>query len=143
MSRMGNSRLWGKIIVLVAVCGWGLSVQAKYGGGEQEMAIVRERILSVPYGKPNIGDLLHATLQTRDPKRKEMRLALLLRKKEVLPVLTERLRTATDDEKYDLLMLIHGQLLWREMEPVVLQLLRDKKLSEHVRGRAATAAALF
>jgi len=33
MSRMGSSRLWGKITVLVAVCGWALSAQAKYGGG--------------------------------------------------------------------------------------------------------------
>ena len=33
MNRMGSSKLWGKIIVLVAVCGWCLSAQAKYGGG--------------------------------------------------------------------------------------------------------------
>jgi len=33
MSRMGNSRFWGKITVLIAVCGWGLSAQAKYSGG--------------------------------------------------------------------------------------------------------------
>jgi len=33
MSRMGSSRLWGKFIVLVAVCGWCLSAQAKYAGG--------------------------------------------------------------------------------------------------------------
>jgi len=36
MSRMGNSRLWGKITVLLAVCGWCLSAQAKYGGGSGE-----------------------------------------------------------------------------------------------------------
>jgi len=30
---MMSSRLWGKITVLVAVCGWPLSAQAKYGGG--------------------------------------------------------------------------------------------------------------
>ena len=30
---MGSSRLWGKIIVLIAVCGWALSAQAKYSGG--------------------------------------------------------------------------------------------------------------
>ena len=30
---MGNSTLWGKIIVLIAVCGWCLSAQGKYGGG--------------------------------------------------------------------------------------------------------------
>jgi len=36
MSRMGSSRLWGKITVLIAVCGWGLSAQAKYGGGTGE-----------------------------------------------------------------------------------------------------------
>jgi len=33
MSRLGSSRLWGKITVLVAVCGWCLSAQAKYSGG--------------------------------------------------------------------------------------------------------------
>jgi len=33
MSRMGISTLWGKFIVLVAVCGWCLPAQAKYGGG--------------------------------------------------------------------------------------------------------------
>ncbi len=33
MSRMGNSTLWGKITVLIAVCGWCLSAQAKYDGG--------------------------------------------------------------------------------------------------------------
>jgi len=30
---MMNSRFWGKIAVLVAVCGWTLSAQAKYDGG--------------------------------------------------------------------------------------------------------------
>ena len=33
MSAMGSSRLWGKITVLIAVCGWCLSAQAKYDGG--------------------------------------------------------------------------------------------------------------
>jgi len=33
MSRMGSSSLWGKITVLVALCGWCLSAQAKYDGG--------------------------------------------------------------------------------------------------------------
>jgi len=33
---MGISTLWGKIIVIIAVCGWGLSAQAKYGGGTGE-----------------------------------------------------------------------------------------------------------
>ena len=36
MSPMGSSRLWGKISVLIAVCGWGLSAQAKYDGGSGE-----------------------------------------------------------------------------------------------------------
>ena len=34
MSRMGISTLWGKIAVLVVVCGWALSAQAKYDGRE-------------------------------------------------------------------------------------------------------------
>jgi len=38
MSRMGSSTLWGKISVLVAVCGWCLSAQAKYGGGSSTEA---------------------------------------------------------------------------------------------------------
>ena len=38
MSRMGSSRLWGKITVLIAVCGWGLSAQAKYSGGSGTQA---------------------------------------------------------------------------------------------------------
>ena len=33
MSTMGSSTFWGKITVLIAVCGWGLSAQAKYDGG--------------------------------------------------------------------------------------------------------------
>lgn len=33
MSTMGSSRLWGKITVLIALCGWCLSAQAKYDGG--------------------------------------------------------------------------------------------------------------
>ena len=33
MSAMGNSTFWGKITVLIAVCGWCLSAQAKYDGG--------------------------------------------------------------------------------------------------------------
>ena len=33
MSRLGSSRRLGKITVLVAVCGWCLSAQAKYSGG--------------------------------------------------------------------------------------------------------------
>ena len=38
MSRMGSSRLWGKITVLIAVCGWALSAQAKYSGGSGTQA---------------------------------------------------------------------------------------------------------
>jgi hypothetical protein len=38
MGTMGSSRLWGKIILLVAVCGWGLSAQAKYGAGSGTQA---------------------------------------------------------------------------------------------------------
>jgi hypothetical protein len=33
---MGSSTLWGKITVLIAVCGWCLSAQAKYAGGSGE-----------------------------------------------------------------------------------------------------------
>ena len=33
MSRMGISTFWGRITVLIAVCGWALSAQAKYAGG--------------------------------------------------------------------------------------------------------------
>ncbi len=36
MSRTGISTLWGKFIVLIAVCGWCLSGQAKYSGGSGE-----------------------------------------------------------------------------------------------------------
>jgi len=36
MSRMGSSKLCGKITVLIAVCGWCLSAQAKYSGGTGE-----------------------------------------------------------------------------------------------------------
>jgi len=38
MSRMGSSTLWGKITVLIAVCGWCLSAQAKYAGGSGTQA---------------------------------------------------------------------------------------------------------
>jgi len=33
MSRMGSSKLWANITLLFAVCGWGLSAQAKYASG--------------------------------------------------------------------------------------------------------------
>ena len=36
MSRTGISTLWGKFIVLIAVCGWCLPGQAKYSGGSGE-----------------------------------------------------------------------------------------------------------
>lgn len=36
MSRMGSYRLWWETTVLVAVCGWCLAAQAKYGGGTGE-----------------------------------------------------------------------------------------------------------
>jgi len=36
MSRMESSKLWGKITILVALCGWALSAQAKYDGGSGE-----------------------------------------------------------------------------------------------------------
>ena len=38
MSRMGSLRAWGKITVLIAVCGWVLSAQAKYAGGSGTQA---------------------------------------------------------------------------------------------------------
>lgn len=109
----------------------------------EKSAVMRDQVLSGSHGRSEVKNLLQTTVETHDPRRHEMRMALLLRKNEVLPVLTDRLKTAPDQEKYDLLMLIHGQLRWREFQPVVLKLLRDKTLSEHVRGRAATASALY
>ncbi len=38
MSRLGSSSLWEKITVLIALCGWCLSAQAKYGGGSGTQA---------------------------------------------------------------------------------------------------------
>ena len=107
------------------------------------VAQVRESILAGPHGTMPIEELLPLTMNTRDPSRTEMQLALLLRKEETLPDLKARLQAAPDDTTYDLLMLIQSQLRWSETVPEILALLGNEDAPEDVRGRAATAAALF
>jgi hypothetical protein len=58
MSRMGSSTFWGKITVLIAVCGWGLSAQAKYAGGSG--------IAADPYQIATKADLLALGANTVD-----------------------------------------------------------------------------
>ena len=105
---------------------------------------LRRTILSGQYGQMSAAELLDKSLKTLDPSRVEMRLALLLRKEESLPLIRHQLRTVQDDDlRYELLMLVQGQLRWRETVPEIVALLNDAACSERVRGRAATAAALF
>ncbi len=104
---------------------------------------LRESILAGPRGTMPIDELLPLALKTRDPSRTEMRLALLLRKEETLRELKSRLQAVPDDTTYDLLMLIQSQLRWSEVVPDVLALLGNEDAPEPVRGRAATAAAVF
>ncbi len=103
----------------------------------------RKAILAGSYGTMPIQELLPLALSTRDPSRAEMRLALLLRKGETLQALRARLQAAPDDATYDILLLIQSQLRWPETIPDILALLNNVNAPEHVRGRAATAAAVF
>jgi len=113
------------------------------GTASQAAMTARAQILRSEYAARDAGDLLTEAIRTRDLSHQDMVLALLVRRDEVLPILRERLRTAPDAEKYDLLMLTQGQLRWSETKPAVLELLRNRALPERVRGRAATASALF
>ena len=104
---------------------------------------LRKAILDGPYGAMLITDLASKALEERGPRCRDMRLALLMRKNEAVPELVRRLKGSSDDDTYDVLMLIQGNLRWREATPHILLLLEDKERSERVRGRAATAAAVF
>ena len=104
---------------------------------------LRESILAGPHGTMPIEELLPLALKTRDPSRTRMRLALLLRKEETLRELKARLQAASDDTTYNLLLLIQSQLRWPEVVPDIVALLGNQDTPEHVRGRAATATAVF
>ena len=104
---------------------------------------LRESILAGPHGTMPIEELLPLALKTRDPSRTRMRLILLLRKEETLPELKARLQAVPDNTTYDVLMLIQSQLRWPETVPEILDLLQNEDAPQQVRGRAATAAALF
>ena len=103
----------------------------------------KDAVLNGPYGRMPVEELLSLALHTRDTRRRDMFLALLVRKEEAVPALATRLGNGTDDERYDTLMLIQGHLRWRETAPAVRVLLGDTDASEVVRGRAATACSLF
>lgn len=117
--------------------------QQSVGDNEKWIYDICEAVLKGPYGLKEIQGLITKTLKTADPSRRDMWLALLVRKKEALPVLIERLKTGSDNEKYNILMLIQGELRWPEIVPTILQVLNDKNNSTRVRSRAATASALF
>lgn len=104
---------------------------------------LRRQALQSAYGQMPIDELLDMTLRTRDPSRKEMRLSLLIRKEESLPVILARLRQVNDSDVYNCILLIQTQLRWQETIPALLDILRDAARPEKTRGRAATACALF
>lgn len=135
-SRYGGST-WLLSITVAAI-----SLNAAALAQDQTVAL-RESILAGPQGKRDMRDLVGAACQTRDPSRQEMHLALLLRRQEAVPILQQRLRDGPDDEKYEVLMLIQGPLRWRDFEPAILEVIKDKNRPDRVRARAATACALF
>lgn len=104
---------------------------------------MRQIIMYGKYGEMPIGELLSLAITTHDPSRNEMRLALLLRKEEALPVLKERLIAAPDGETRHLLGIIQRQLRWPETLPEILIILNDTARTERTRALAATAAAIF
>ncbi len=108
------------------------------------VAEAKEAIMNGRFGQMPIEELIGHSIRTRDPSRRDMRLALLVRKDESLPAIKwELLESRDNDYLYELLMLIQGQLRWSEFTPEVLILLNDDSLSERVRGSAATVLALF
>jgi hypothetical protein len=109
----------------------------------ETLSRLRNSVLNGPYGSKSIGPLFSEALENRGPSRHVMHLAIILRKDEALPELIERLKSESDGEAYNVLMLIQSKLRWRETLPIILDMLTDEKQGEQVRGRAATAAALF
>ncbi len=125
---------------------------------------LREEILSGPYGEMDIDELIAEVIKEAGNYR-IARLALLVRKDEVLPAIRETLRNpldspiteelkdlATDDEGMkelrdgvlkELLFLIQRDLRWSEFQPEVLQILDNTEHYERLRGRAALVAGQF
>ncbi len=133
----------GLLLLACALVGFACPSQSQ-AASFQGLGDLRKTVLSGQYGHMPVAELLDLALKTHDPSRVEMRLSLLLRKDESLPLLKQQLRTSQDDnQRYDLLMLIQGQLRWAESTPEILALLNNADCSDRVRGRAATAAALF
>lgn len=114
------------------------------GMKDDPVDMLRNQLLQHEYGQMPIHTLLEQAITTPDSGRVAMRLTLLLRKDETLPVIIDYLETSPSDTvRYELLRLIQAQLRWIEFAPVILTLLQDTASSDRVRGLAAALAALF
>ncbi len=111
---------------------------------EDPVEAFREAILAGRYGDMDIDELLVKAITRGDPSRREMRLALLLRKDEALPAIKALLQASEDQRVIsNLIDLVQTELRWPETLPAIKPIMEDDDLPEGIRVRAATAAALF
>lgn len=129
------------IVAALAICLFNLPLYANIL--TEPVIAFREEILQGPYGQMPAEELVSLAIETRSPERQDMRIAMVIRKAEVLPVIKEKLQTGSLNEKHELLTLIQNQLRWPETVSYIEPMVRDDSLPEQIRGRAARALAVF
>jgi len=107
------------------------------------VTIIMEQIASSPYHDMAIDEVFDRLTRSHGPSRRTICLAMLVRKKESLPILIEHLTSGTYDEKYSTLLILQKVCRWKEALPQVRTILQDKSLDEKLRLRAAATAAVL
>lgn len=105
---------------------------------------LRIAILDLEDGNRPIAEVLSDLVEENNPFRaRELILAILLRKQEALPVLSEALQSGSHATKWTVLSLLCKNLGWREMSDQVLNVVRDPNTPDRVLTRAIAAAAVL
>lgn len=99
---------------------------------------LRSSILDGPYGVMPIEVLVSETLKTRGPRRREMQLAMVMRKSEALPLVLDRLQQGSRKEKISAIKLV-SSVQWKETALIITNLVSDIDEPEIVRVGACYA----
>lgn len=95
-------------------------------------------ILDSEYGKMPVNDLISALIEATGPDRQLIYQTLVIRKKEALPVIKERLRNGGTYEKYTLTKFL-SVAAWEETKEEMLMLAASSKENWNVRKQAVFA----
>lgn len=110
---------------------------------ERAIQRIMASIEDSPHYMMDIQQVFDSLGEAHGPSKRVISLALLVRKKESLPLLTRILESGTSAEKRSALLLVQKVCRWKETVPQIRTILRDQSQDELLRLRAAAAAAIL